>query len=269
MSKARIILEDGTVYEGKSFGYERSVSGEVVFNTAMTGYPESLTDPSYVGQILVMTYPLVGNYGVPERTRMPNGLSRYMESEKIHIEGLVVFDHSPGYSHWNALDSLDQWLKEERIPGVYDIDTRALTKLLREKGSLKGKLVIGDDDPDKIPFTDPNSINQVERVSCREVIMYQGTPGSKKVVLPDCGVKHNIIRCLLKRGVTVIRVPWNYDFNTIEHDGIFISNGPGNPSMCVPTVEHLKRLWKETSLYAAFAWGTSCLVLPQAGKSTR
>jgi carbamoyl-phosphate synthase small subunit len=266
MSKARIILEDGTVYEGKSFGYERSVSGEVVFNTAMTGYPESLTDPSYVGQILVMTYPLVGNYGVPERTRMPNGLSRYMESEKIHIEGLVVFDHSPGYSHWNAIDSLDQWLKEERIPGVYDIDTRALTKLLREKGSMKGKLVIGEDDPQKIPFTDPNSINQVERVSCREVITYEGIPGNKKVVLPDCGVKHNIIRCLLKRGVTVIRVPWNFDFNTIEYDGVFVSNGPGDPTMCRPTVEYLKKALEGNKPVCGICMGNQLLGLAAGGK---
>ena len=234
--KASLILDDGTVLHGKSFGYEKPVAGEVVFNTAMMGYPESLTDPSYSGQILVTTYPLVGNYGVPRREE-ENGLSRFYESEQIHVEALVVSDYSFEYSHWNAAMSLADWLKEEKVAGIYGIDTRELTKRLREHGSMKGKIVIeGGDD---IEFVDPNLSNLVAKVSCKEVIRYGN--GEKKVVLVDCGVKHNIIRCLLKRGVTVIRVPWDYDFNTLDYDGLFISNGPGDPDMCGITVEHIRQ----------------------------
>lgn len=234
--KASLILDDGTVFVGKSFGYEKPVAGEVVFNTAMTGYPESLTDPSYSGQILVTTYPLIGNYGVPRREEV-NGLSRFYESEKIHVEALVVSDYSFEYSHWNADKSLADWLKEEQVVGIYDIDTRELTKRLREHGSMKGKIVI--DGGENIEFVDPNLSNLVAKVSCKEVIRYGN--GQKKVVLVDCGVKHNIIRCLLKRDVTVIRVPWDYDFNTLDYDGLFISNGPGDPDMCGITVEHIRQ----------------------------
>ena len=234
--KASLILDDGTVLHGKSFGYEKPIAGEVVFNTAMMGYPESLTDPSYSGQILVTTYPLIGNYGVPRREE-ENGLSRFYESEKIHVEALVVSDYSFEYSHWNADKSLADWLKEEKIVGLYDIDTRELTKRLREHGSMKGKIVF--EEGEDIDFIDPNLTNLVAKVSCKEVIRYGN--GKKNVVLVDCGVKHNIIRCLLKRDVTVIRVPWDYDFNTLEYDGLFISNGPGDPDMCGITVEHIRQ----------------------------
>ena len=212
----QLLLDDGSVFHGKSFGYEKATAGEVVFNTAMTGYPESLTDPSYSGQLMVLTYPLVGNYGVPPRTFEANGLATFMESEKIHAEAIIVSDYSFEYSHWNAVESLGSWLKDEKVAGIYGIDTRELTKLLREKGSMKGKIVF--DAADEIDFVDPNLINQVDIVSCKEVITYGN--GSKKVVLVDCGVKHNIIRCLLKRDVTVIRVPWNYDFTNMEYDGL-------------------------------------------------
>ncbi len=143
---ATLMLDDGTVFRGYSFGYERPVAGEVVFNTAMTGYPESLTDPSYAGQLMVLTYPLVGNYGVPPRTFEPNGIATFMESEKIHAEAIIVSDYSHEYSHWNAERSLGDWLKEEKIPGIYGIDTRALTKKLREHGVMMGRIVIGDAD---------------------------------------------------------------------------------------------------------------------------
>lgn len=252
--KASLILDDGTVFEGKSFGYEKPVAGEVVFNTAMMGYPESLTDPSYSGQILVTTYPLIGNYGVPRREE-ENGLSRFYESEKIHVEALVVSDYSFEYSHWNADKSLADWLKEEKIVGIYDIDTRELTKLLREHGSMKGKIVF--EDGEDIDFVDPNLTNLVAKVSCKEVIRYGN--GNKKVVLVDCGVKHNIIRCLLKRDVTVIRVPWNYDFNTIEYDGLFISNGPGDPDMCDVTVEHIRKAMNGTKPIFGICMGNQLL----------
>lgn len=240
-TKATLILEDGSVFTGKSFGSERSTSGEVVFNTAMTGYPESLTDPSYMGQLLTLTFPLVGNYGVPARTFRSDGLATFMESEKIHPEALIISDYSYEYSHWNAVESLSEWLQSEQVPGIFGIDTRALTKLLREKGSMKGKLLIGETPASSIDFVDPNLVNQVAKASCKEVITYNDQPGLKRVVLVDCGVKHNIIRSLLERHVTVIRVPWDYDFNTLSYDGLFISNGPGDPNQCGITVSHIQK----------------------------
>ncbi len=234
MRKVKLILEDGTVFEGKSFGYEKSVAGEVVFYTAMTGYPESLTDPSYTGQILVSTFPLIGNYGVPV-DRQENGIHRHFESHKIHITGLIISDYSFEYSHWNAMTSLGDWLKEQHIPGLYDIDTRALTKILREKGSLLGKIEFDDEE---IPFFDPNLVNLVEIASTDKVETYG--EGDLHVVLVDCGVKNNIIRCLINRGAKVTRVPWDYDFTTMDYDGLFLTNGPGDPTMCGITVKHIK-----------------------------
>lgn len=233
---AVLILEDGTTFEGKSFGYDSAAAGEVVFNTAMTGYPESLTDPSYEGQILVTTYPILGNYGVPPR-RNVNDVSQFYESECIHAKAIIAQDYSWEHSHWQADRSLSQWLEEEKIPGVYGIDTRALTKHLREKGSMLGKIIVeGCED---IPFYDPNLENLVAKTSCKDVETYG--EGEKTVVLVDCGTKHNIIRCLTRRGVKVIRVPWNFDFTSIDYDGLFISNGPGNPDMAEETVVNIRK----------------------------
>ena len=164
-----LILDDGSKFSGISFGYERPTAGEVVFNTAMSGYPESLTDPSYSGQIMVLTYPLIGNYGVPARS-FSGKLSTFLESEKIHADGIIVSDYSENYSHWNATESLGEWLKQEKITGITGIDTRELTKLLREKGSMIGKIVFSDEN--EIDFIDPNKINQVARVSTTEIITY-------------------------------------------------------------------------------------------------
>ncbi len=233
--KVRLVLEDGTVFEGKSFGYEKSVAGEVVFYTAMTGYPESLTDPSYTGQILVSTYPLIGNYGIPSN-EAEEGVEKFYESFKIHATGLIISDYSFEYSHWNAVKSLAEWLKEYQVPGIFGIDTRALTKILREKGSMLGKIEF-DDQP--IDLYDPNKENLVAVASTKEKTVYGN--GEHKVVLVDCGVKYNIIRCLLKRGATVIRVPWDYDFTSEEFDGVFISNGPGDPALCDATVENIRK----------------------------
>lgn len=241
---ATLILDDGTIFRGRSFGYEKGVSGEVVFNTAMTGYPESLTDPSYAGQLMVLTFPLVGNYGVPPRTFGADGIATFMESEKIHADAIIVSDYSHQYSHWNAECSLGDWLKQEHIPGIYGIDTRALTKKLREHGVMMGRIVIDDEalSMDKAgEMPDYEAINYVDRVSCKEVITYGEAPGKKRVVLVDCGVKHNIIRCLLKRGVTVVRVPWDYDFNLLPYDGLFISNGPGDPDTCDAAVQNIRK----------------------------
>lgn len=228
------MLEDGTEFYGKSFGFEKSVSGEVVFNTAMTGYPESLTDPSYRGQILTLTYPIVGNYGVPAAD-MENGMLKYFESNALHITGLIISDYSKDYSHWNASKSLGAWLKEFQVPGIYGIDTRELTKILREKGTMLGKIIFNEED---IPLYDPNKINLVDEVSIKEKKIFGN--GKYKILLIDCGVKNNIIRNLIKRNVTVIMVPWDYDISKEKYDGLFISNGPGDPKQCTATINNLK-----------------------------
>ena len=239
MRDITLILDDGSKFHGKSFGYEKPVAGEVVFNTAMTGYPESLTDPSYAGQLLTMTYPLIGNYGVPPFSVESNGIATYMESDKIYASAIIVSEYSGDYSHWNAVESLSDWLKREHIPGITGIDTRELTKVLREHGVMMGKIIF-DDNPDEIPTAQYSGINYVEKVSCKEIIRYN-EGADKRVVLVDCGVKNNIIRCLIKRGLEVIRVPWDYDFNTLDFDALFLANGPGDPDTCVATVENIRK----------------------------
>lgn len=264
MRNVTLILDDGTCFSGQSFGYEKPVAGEVVFNTAMTGYPESLTDPSYAGQLMTLTYPLVGNYGVPPFTIEGNGLATFMESEKIHAEAIIVSDYSENYSHWNAVESLGDWLKREQIPGITGIDTRALTKALREHGVMMGRIVFDDAmDNGEWKMDNYGEVNYVDRVSCKDIIVYAAgesktfpvsTPKEelnsqlsifhsqlKKVVLVDCGVKTNILRCLLRRGVEIIRVPWDYDFNQLSFDGLFISNGPGDPDTCDAAVQNIRR----------------------------
>ena len=239
MKNVTLVLEDGTKFHGKSFGYDQPVAGEVVFNTAMMGYPESLTDPSYAGQLMTLTYPLVGNYGVPPFLVEPNGLATFMESDKIYASAIIVADYSEKYSHWNAVESLASWLKREHVPGITGIDTRQLTKVLREHGVMMGKIIF-DDEPDNIPTAEYEGVNWVDRVSCKEIIRYNEGAG-KKVVLVDCGVKNNIIRCLVNRGVEVIRVPWNYDYTSMDFDGLFLGNGPGDPDMCEDAVNVIRR----------------------------
>jgi len=292
MRIARLILEDGSQFVGWSFGYDTNTAGEVVFNTAMTGYPESLTDPSYAGQILVTTYPLIGNYGVPDTGLGKNGLPLFMESEKIHVKGLIVADYSETYSHWNAKESLASWLKREKIPAITGIDTRRLTKVLRERGVMTGRIEINSQltiDNSQLTvgnsqFTidnsqlnceeDYGSVNWVEKVSCKEVITYRPDTiavanscvpsvasdqrsstslftlhsSLPRVVLVDCGVKANIIRCLLKRGIEVVRVPWDYDFNQLEFDGLFLANGPGDPEQCSKTIANIQTFLKNETV---------------------
>ena len=257
--EAKLILSDGTVFCGWSFGFEGETVGEVVFNTAMTGYPESLTDPSYAGQILVTTFPLIGNYGVPDTGIGEDGLPLFMESDRIHPKAIVVADYSEQYSHWNAQESLASWLKREKVPGISGIDTRRLTKVLREHGVMMGRIILSEEwRVESGEFAtaldeDYGSVNWVEKVSCKEVITYKPDMTAvansklytlnsklKRVVLVDCGVKANIIRCLIRRGMEVIRVPWDYDFNQLEFDGLFLANGPGDPKQCSKTVEHIR-----------------------------
>ena len=239
MKKVTLVLQDGTEFHGESFGYEKPVAGEVVFNTAMMGYPESLTDPSYAGQLLTLTYPLVGNYGVPPFSLEQNGLPTFMESNRIYAHALIVSNYSEHYCHWNAVESLADWLKREHVPGVTGIDTRQLTKVLREHGVMMGRLLF-DSSEDNLEEEDYSAVNWVERVSCRDVVRYN-EGGGYKVVLVDCGVKANIIRCLVDRGCEVIRVPWNYDYTDMAFDGLFLANGPGDPDKCVAAVEILKK----------------------------
>lgn len=240
MKKATLLLDDGTRFEGELFGYDGNVRGEVVFNTAMTGYPESLTDPSYAGQIMVLTYPLIGNYGVPSTSESNDGIPSFMESDRIYVSGLVIGDYSREFSHWNAKESLSEWLKREKVPGITGIDTRHLTRILREHGVMMGSIIV-DGAERQTDNTDYNSINYVDIVSKPGIVHYGSGEGRKRVVLIDCGAKNNIIRCLLNRGVEVIRVPWNHDFNNMDFDGIFISNGPGNPDECVDAVDNIRK----------------------------
>jgi len=261
MNKITLTLEDGSSYSGNSFGSEKSVSGEVVFNTGMVGYPESLTDPSYKGQILVLTYPLIGNYGVPAQTKEHN-LLKHFESDKIQITGLIVSDYSNSHNHWNAVKSLSDWLNEYNIPALYGIDTRALTKRLREKGTMLGKIEFGKD----IEFHDPNKDNLVNQVSIKEPILYN-EKGKKKIIVVDCGVKYNILRNLIERDCCVIRVPWNYDFFAYSFDGVVISNGPGDPKICTETIKNIRKCLEQNIPVFGICLGNQILALA-AGANT-
>lgn len=257
----KLSLEDGTVYRGKSFGKLLPSSGEVVFNTAMTGYPESLTDPSYRGQILCLTYPLVGNYGAPGKDE-EDDLYKFHESSSIHIRGLLVSDYSFEYSHWNAATSLHEWLETNNIPGIYGIDTRALTKRLREKGSMLGKI---EPEGTETALYDPNNDNLVKEVSIDKPVVYGN--GQHRILLIDCGVKYNIIRNLLKRDTTIIRVPWDYDYSSEEYDGLFISNGPGDPVMCRETISNIGKSLEEDIPIFGICLGNQLIALASGART--
>lgn len=236
--RARLVLQDGTEFPGEAFGATQATAGEVVFQTGMVGYPEALTDPSYCGQLLVLTYPLVGNYGVPDTSLLDtNGLPKNVESRRVWVAGLVVGEVCEQPSHWAASRTLNQWLIAEGICGIQGIDTRALTKKIREHGSLLGKIVVdGGDDP---AFYDPNKVNLVDQVSIKEPRIYN-PDGEVRVLVVDLGLKNNQLRCLLKRRACVTVVPWDHQLDPTQYDGLFLSNGPGDPQMCSTTVEHLR-----------------------------
>ena len=259
---ANLILEDGSLFKGYVFGAEKPVMGEVVFNTGMIGYPESLTDPSYKGQILTLTYPLIGNYGVPDYKK-DGDLFRFFESDQIQIQGLVVGDYSEDYNHWNAIKSLSEWMIEHNIPGIQNIDTRELTKKLRKKGTMLGKIIYGADEDGE--FQDPNKRNLVAEVSIKKPIIYQ--KGKKKVVIVDCGVKNNIIRAFLRRNISVFRCPWDYNFLKEKADGIVLSNGPGNPKMCQETIKNVRKLLSKNIPILGICLGSQLLALA-AGADT-
>jgi len=247
-----LMLEDGAVFRGRSLGAPRPVAGEVVFNTGMVGYTEALTDPSYRGQIMVLTYPLVGNYGVP----------RAFESPRIQASALIVSELALEYSHSSALRSLPRWLKDEGIPCIAGVDTRAITKRLRDKGCMLGKVLVDSTD---VPFSDPNSRNLVAEVSgCQKEIVGEG---DKTVVLVDCGAKGSIVDELVARKLRVVRVPWDYDFLKEDFDGLFISNGPGDPTACGTTIQNLKRIMEWKKPIMGICLGNQLLALA-AGAST-
>lgn len=257
----QLILKDGAAFSGQSFGYRQSLSGEVVFNTAMSGYPESLTDPSYKEQILVLTYPLIGNYGVPPLQK-EGGLMRYFESEIIHIKALVISEYSIESSHWNSWKTLSRWLIENKIPAISGVDTRALTIHLREQGVMPGKIIFDNVDTD---FIESDQLNNVEKVSTKKVVTYGN--GKYKVVLVDCGVKANIIKRLIHRDVTVIQVPWNYNYLDMDYDGLIISNGPGDPIILTPAIENLAKALKGDKPVFGICMGNQLMALAAGGKT--
>ena len=244
--KVYLRLANGKTFAGYSFGKFGNSEGEVVFTTGMTGYPESLTDPSYSGQILVFTYPLIGNYGIPQFTRDDTAktIQNGFESGRIQVRGMVISNYSFEYSHFDSVGSLHMWLKENDIPGIYGIDTRELTKTLRTTGVMLGKITTEPDEEGVFDIVDPNETNLAGMVGVKEPVVYSPKKKNpKKILLIDCGVKNNIIRNFVSRGAEVIRVPLEFDPMTSQYDfdGIFVSNGPGDPKMCKATIENLKR----------------------------
>ncbi|MCF7844362.1 MAG: glutamine-hydrolyzing carbamoyl-phosphate synthase small subunit [Kiritimatiellales bacterium] len=283
----QLILSDGTTFSGQPFGFLGDSDGEVVFNTGMAGYVESLTDPSYRGQILTFTYPLIGNYGVPsaESNEWPAGrssqsegwgFSEHFESEAIHVRGVVVTQQSPDFSHYKAVSSLSNWMEHHKIPGITGIDTRALTKKLREHGVMLGRIVQDGSElrikNEELRIEDPNLSNLVDEVSVKEVKTYEPntphpTPNAPTVAVFDCGIKNDILRSFLKRGVTVHRIPWNFDLEAsdLEYDAVFISNGPGDPKMCKETIAQVANSIQKGIPTFGICLGTQILALAVGG----
>jgi len=274
--KAVLVLEDGSFFIGKGFGAIKKVSGEIVFSTGMVGYPESLTDPSYYGQILTLTYPLIGNYGVPAYDKDEFDVPISFESIGIKVTGLVIQELCFKPHHWTSRRTLDEWLRSEDIPGIYGIDTRRLTKKLREKGVMLGILQVYEENEEpnlgrllkevkRVP--DPNMRDLVKEVTISKPIYYDCN-GNKKIVLIDCGTKAGIIRNLLKRRVNVIRVPYDLSAEEIldyKPDGVLISNGPGDPKRCAKTIEAVRTLAEEKIPMMGICLGNQILALAMGG----
>jgi len=243
---AALKLKSGQIFRGTSFGAEVSVSGEAVFTTSLVGYPESMTDPSYRGQLLVFTQPLIGNYGVPGLFKDAYGLLKYFESDRIQCDAIIVNDYATQYSHWTAVESLGEWCSRHGVPAITGVDTRAIVHVLRDQGSTLARLDVGDEasneDLTNAHYNDPNTRNLVAEVSTMIPVSYNPY-GDVRIAVIDCGVKHNILRSLLQHGAAVTVLPWDFDFNTIsdQFDGIFISNGPGNPRQVPETVNNLRK----------------------------
>ena len=255
LRQGTLILEDGTCFEGTSFGALSPIAGEVVFCTGMVGYPEAITDASYTGQILTMTYPIIGNYGVPE--------SSQWEDHRIHISGLIVSNYIETPSHAQSTMNLGSWLQREQIPALEIKDTRKLTQHIRTHGTLLGKIVFAED----IPFYNPDTDNLIAQVSTREVQVHGS--GDTTIVLIDCGAKRNIVRSLQARGVRVITIPWNYDLfgpdRDFTFDGILVSNGPGDPKMAAPTIATLRTALQRRIPTMGICLGHQLLALAAGG----
>jgi len=257
MSKKLVLtLADGSTVLGDSFGAEVFTEGEVVFATGMVGYPESFTDPSFAGQILVLTYPLVGNYGVPASLKL-GGIESNFESKKIQISGLIVSEYSSKYSHHAATRSLGEWLHSENIPAITGVDTRALTQKLREHGTILGTLAGSKKIGTK--FYDPAKDNLVAKVSPTKPRFYRR--GKKIVAILDCGMKLNILRSFLDRGISVHHLPYDHSLDGIEFDGLFISNGPGDPARVTTTVATIQRQLKKQKPIFGICLGNQLLAL--------
>jgi len=257
--KTKLILEDKTTISGKAFGARKSTAGEVVFSTAMTGYIETLTDPSYRGQILILTYPLIGNYGIPN--------SSLFQSKKIQVSGLVVTKHCPHPNHHQNQKSLSSWLRENGVPGISDVDTRALTQKICRQGTILGKIQI---DSQNLPFYDPNKDNLVAQVSIKKPKIYQRQGNKKTVCLVDCGCKKTIITAFLKRQINVIAVPWNHNplkGNLPPFTGIVFSNGPGNPKMARQAIAIAKQIIKAKIPILGICLGHQILALATGAKT--
>lgn len=256
LTPSQLILKNGHIFTGLSPAYQKGkFFGEVIFNTGMTGYVETLTDPSYNGQILTFTYPLIGNYGVPKPGTW--------ESKKIHVAGVVLSEACLQYSHQTALQSLLEWFKEERIPVIAGVDTRALTKVIRESGVMLGAIT---NETKKITqFIDPNTRNLVAEVSIAKPKTYGH--GNKRIIAVDCGMKENIMRCLQKYPWTIVRVPYDYDYSNEKFDGVFLSNGPGDPAKNILTIETLKKVLKLKKPVFGICLGSQIMALA-AGATT-
>ena len=270
-----LYLQDGSVFLGQFFGYPEESQGEIVFSTGMTGYPQSLTDPSYEGQILVLTYPLIGNYGVSNPVYIKKILQN-LQSPSIHIRGLIVSSNINEKSHWQAKKTFHQWLFENKIPALQGIDTRALTQKLREKGEMGGRIIkIKNYDSriknKKYKFIDSNKENLAEKVSCKKPIIYKN--GRKKILLIDCGVKHSILKSLFKSGITIIRVPYNTNetrlkqagFSLGQISGVVISNGPGDPKKLGKTISFIRKILKQKIPTLGICLGNQLLCLAAGG----
>ena len=270
--QARLVLEDGSEYSGFCFGKARSQAGEVVFYTGMSGYPQFLTDPGFHGQILVTTYPMMGNGGVPVKPKTgepildEQGIPVYFESPQIQVSGLVVSEVCDKPSHYSSSSTLSEWFEKNNIPGIYGIDTRSLVKRLRENGTMQGKILV--EGSREVTMDSGSFSNPVTEVSCEEVKTYLPPEIQKgsalKIAIIDCGVKAGLLRCLLSRNIEIIRLPWNHNLE-VEYDGLLLSNGPGDPKACGKTIAAVRQAFDRKKPVFGTGLGSNIIALAAGG----